>query len=112
MRIFQMFDFDAKEKQMDKSILDQFDSYKTKETCPMCRAVKHFEKKLGKKVAEEMFLSIYEEREHDQRMCFLDSYVFCKAQEIMWYPVKQINDMANEQYDSVVNFVNSKKVNK
>jgi len=97
--------FDERERAMEQKIIDDFAKYEKRETCPMCKAHLSFEEKLGKKESEEMFLQTFEEREHDQMICFMDCFMFCTVQETIHLQAKDIRKMAMERYDSIAKFV-------
>jgi len=105
-------DFDKREQQLDQRVLDLFHLFQKKETCLMCKIVKQFEKKLGGKETEKMFLTDFKHREHNHRICFLDTYIFLKIGDgLRGFDSKKMKDMAVEQYEQVLSFVRAKQKN-
>lgn len=107
-----MIDFDKREHEMDQKVIDQFENFKWKETCPMCRIVEKFEAKLGEKETEKMFLTNFKEREHNQRTCFLDTVVFTNIGDgILQIQPNELHKLAIKRYETVLDFVTTKKKN-
>ena len=107
-----MFDFDERERKLDQQMVDLFQKFQWKETCPMCRIIEKFEKILGKKETERMFLTDFDERDHNHRTCFLDCFVFLKLGDgLLGFDSKKLKQMAINQYEQVLSFVKGKQKN-
>jgi hypothetical protein len=105
-------DFDKREQELDQQMVDRFYKFQFKETCLMCRIVEKYEKILGKKETEKMFLTDFDERDHNLRTCFLDCFIFLKLGDgLHGFNSEQMKKYAIDQYEQVLSFVKGKTKN-